>query len=275
MNMLDDRAADGTPLDPKRDFEKDYERLNQLYKDLNRSMFECYLRYLDEKEATRERKRKADTGLSAVDVTDTLPCPYTHIANLPVPSPTSPQWDSITLTETGNKALLMQGVHSQPGRSVTAIADSGASHVLIRASDAYILQSTEFSPSKAHPYAVLKAANHAIITAIGRGILAVQNLAVTAYVFRDVDLANNLLGLVPFANLGCTTTFKPKSFRIVAKDGSKPVLTGRHPSVSSLWTVALNDLHTTHQSDGIPPPATKPGIYVEANMVTLQDNASY
>jgi hypothetical protein len=234
MNMLDDRAAYGTPLDPKRDFEKEYDRLNQLYYDLNRSMFECYLRHLDEKEVTRERKRKADTALSAVDITDTPPCPYTHIANLPVPLPTSPQWDSITLTETGNKALLIQGVHSQPGRSVTAIADSGASHVLIRASDAHILQSTEFSPSKTHPYAVLKAANHAVITAIGRGILAVQNIVITAYVFRDADLAHNLLGLVPFANLGCITTFKPKSFQITTQEGSQPFITGRRPSVSSL-----------------------------------------
>jgi hypothetical protein len=160
MNMLDDRAADGTPLNPKRDFEKDYERLNQQYDDLNRAMFECYLRFLDDKEVTRERKRKAETALSAVAITDTPPCSYTHIADLPVPPPSSPQWDPITLTETGNKALLMHGVHSQPGRYVTAIADSGASHVLIRASDAHILQSTEFSPSKTNPYAVLKAANH-------------------------------------------------------------------------------------------------------------------
>jgi hypothetical protein len=76
MNMLDDRAADGTPLNPKRDFEKDYERLNQQYDDLNRAMYECYLRYLDDKEVTRERKRKAETTLSAVDITDTPPCPY-------------------------------------------------------------------------------------------------------------------------------------------------------------------------------------------------------
>ena len=29
MDMLHDRAADGSPLDPHRDFEKDYKRLDQ------------------------------------------------------------------------------------------------------------------------------------------------------------------------------------------------------------------------------------------------------
>ncbi len=38
-DMMEDRAADGTPLDPKRDFEDDYQRLNQRYDDLNRTMF--------------------------------------------------------------------------------------------------------------------------------------------------------------------------------------------------------------------------------------------
>jgi hypothetical protein len=228
MDMLSDRDSDGKHLDPKRDFEADYQRLNQEYDNLNRTMFERYIRYLDDSAVTRERKRKHDTALSAVDATNDTPlCPYTHIASLPAPPTTSPQWESITLTDTGNQALFIQGIHSEPHRSVSAIADSGASHVLLRASDSHILQNTEFSPSADKPYAVLKAANHAIITAIGRGILAVHNLAITAYIFADEDLANNLLGLIPFANFGCTTIFKPKSFHILPKDGGAPVLTGR------------------------------------------------
>jgi hypothetical protein len=132
--------------------------------------------------------------------------------------------------------------HSEPRRSFSAI-----------------LQNTEFSPSpsRSNPYAVPKAANHVIITAIGRGILAVQNLAVTTYIFRDADLANNLLGLVPFANFGCTTIFKLKTFPILQKDGTAPVLTDRRPRASSLWTVALNALHMTHSSDGILLPASQ------------------
>ncbi len=115
---------DGTPLNPRRNFEKEYERLNQLYDDLNRAMFNCYLQYLDDKDSTRERKRKADTTLGAVDETDTPPmgllpsaepaalmvaesapsthpnaelppCPYQHVSEQPPQTPTSPQMDTV------------------------------------------------------------------------------------------------------------------------------------------------------------------------------------
>jgi hypothetical protein len=113
-DMLEDRAPDGTKLDPKRNFEKEYERLNQLYDDTNRAMYECYLRFLDGKEVARLGKRKADMALSAVEDTDTPQAPYTHIKDLPVHSPTTPQWESIELTDIGSKALLLQSVKSQP-----------------------------------------------------------------------------------------------------------------------------------------------------------------
>jgi hypothetical protein len=44
--MLNDRAADGSPLDPHRDFEKDYKRLDQLYTDINRAMLTVYAEFL-------------------------------------------------------------------------------------------------------------------------------------------------------------------------------------------------------------------------------------
>ena len=46
MDMLHDRAADGSPLDPHRDFEKDYKRLDQLYTDINLAMFTVYTEFL-------------------------------------------------------------------------------------------------------------------------------------------------------------------------------------------------------------------------------------
>jgi hypothetical protein len=92
MDMLSDRDEDGKPLDPKRDFEADYQRLNQEYDNLNRTMFERYMRFLDDSDVTRERKRKHDTALSAVDAADDTPVfPYTLIASLPIPPLTSPQ----------------------------------------------------------------------------------------------------------------------------------------------------------------------------------------
>lgn len=48
LDMLSDRAADGSPLDPYRDFEQDYKRLDQLYTDLNRAMFTVYAQFLSQ-----------------------------------------------------------------------------------------------------------------------------------------------------------------------------------------------------------------------------------
>jgi hypothetical protein len=73
------------------------------------------------------------------------------------------------------------------------------------------------------PFAVLKAANGQHLTAIGQGIFSVATIAVTAFVFADQDLASNLLGLIPFANAGCTSTFKPFTFHVFPQ-GTKPLL---------------------------------------------------
>jgi hypothetical protein len=70
-DMMEDRAADGTPLDPKRDFEDEYHTLNQRYDDLNRTMFKRYIQFLDAPRPPMERKRKADNALTAVDESPT------------------------------------------------------------------------------------------------------------------------------------------------------------------------------------------------------------
>ena len=46
MDMLQDKAADGSPLDPHRDYEKDYKRLDDLYTDINRAMLTVYTDFL-------------------------------------------------------------------------------------------------------------------------------------------------------------------------------------------------------------------------------------
>ncbi len=74
-----------------------------------------------------------------------------------------------------------------------------------------------------------------------------------AFIFADKDLANNLLGLVPFANLGCTGVFKPRSFHIYREGKRTPILSGARTAMNSMWQVPLRpDLG--HHSDGIPPP---------------------
>ena len=158
--------------------------------------------------------------------------------------------------------------------AVFAIADSGASHVLFKDSAAHVLQQVEYSRKNDAPFAVLKAANHGVLKAIGRGFLEMADLRVRAYIFSDHDLANNLLGLLPFTNLGCTGVFKPHSFHIFKGNERTAILSGTRDSANALWRVPiLSDGRTA--TDNIPPPAPAAGLYVEANAVQIQDNASY
>jgi hypothetical protein len=90
-----------------------------------------------------------------------------------------------------------------PSRSFTAIPDLGASHILVRESDIHILQNVQYSKPNEAPFAVLKAANNAELTAIVRGTLSLAGLQPTAYIFRQGDLATNLFGLAPFCDVEC------------------------------------------------------------------------
>jgi hypothetical protein len=127
-------------------------------------------------------------------------------------------------------------------------------------------------------YVVLKAANGANLAASGRGIFTIAGISVTAYVFPDKDLVNNLLGLAPFVNLGCTAVFKKSKFHFYLGAHRTPILSGQRNSNNSLWNVDLSQVMlATPHSDGIPPPQTtdERGVYVEANAITAQDARSY
>jgi hypothetical protein len=306
-DMLEDRAADGTPLDPTRNFDKDYERLNQLYDDLNRKMFTCYLHYLDEKAITQGRKRKADTALGTVVETDTPPrallpsagpaafldesapstqpnaelppCPYEHASEQPPHTPTSPLTDTVDVHVPDNlaRALLVNQFPTPSGPGVMAIADSGASHILIRHMDAHILHAVHYTRPGKPPNAVLTAANGASIASIGQGVLVVGGLALGAFVFADDNLANNLLGLVPFANKGCTSSFRPHTFHVFKPQDGAAILGGTRESKSSLWQVRLHrgPKPIDEITDGIPPPSQMKGHYIEAHAAINHDTASY
>ena len=203
---------------------------------------------------------------------DIPPCPYQHAADMPTPGPTTPKMVVIALSETTEQALFARIDPS--AREVTALADSGASHVLFQASAAHVLQQVEYSLPHDPPFAVLKAANHGVLKAIGRGLLSVSDLNIMAFIFHEKDLANNLLGLIPFANAGCTMVFKPTSFHIFRGTGRTAILSGKRADEKALWRVPIhNELETP--SDGIPPPTQHTGLYVEANAVTVKDNATY
>ncbi len=175
----------------------------------------------------------------------------------------------------GIARTIMKGRRPQQSWTITAIPDSGASHILIRESDAHILQNVQYSTPNQVPFAVLKAANNAELTAIGRGTMPLAGLYPTAYIFRQNDLATNLLGLAPFCDLGCQAIFSKNKFQLCAPNQKMPFLTGsRQSGKSLLWQVNLS---TKPTSDHIPPPYPHngQGVYVEANSASQQDNASY
>jgi hypothetical protein len=75
------------------------------------------------------------------------------------------------------------------------------------------------------PFAILSAANGASLNAIRRGMFTVGTVTIVAFIFRDVDLIHNLMGIAPFADLGCTATFTAKRFTLTHL-GKDPILIG-------------------------------------------------
>ncbi len=146
-DVLDNKTAEGIPLDPNRDIEPEYERKASYVNDLNRAMFQVYLRYLGHLPTTNFiRKRKADVALSATLIAhEPPPCPYLHIAELPSPSPTTPVFDPIIWPDTTKHALHTSLIPTARVTSVSAIADSGASHIIFRESDAHVLRNITYS----------------------------------------------------------------------------------------------------------------------------------
>jgi hypothetical protein len=161
-----------------------------------------------------------------------------------------------------------------PSKVVLAVPDSGASHILIRQSDAHILQDVHFTDPHHPPYAVLKAANNSELTAIGRGTLKLAGLTAPAFIFRDNQLAANLLGLAPFCDLGCVAVFKKQNFQLFRHPRAAPIMAGIRTPNQSLWEIAIP---TAIMTDHIPPPSTmnRQGVYVEANFASNLDNKSY
>jgi hypothetical protein len=81
-----------------------------------------------------------------------------------------------------------------------------------------------------------------MLTAIGKGIFCIKHICVTAFIFRDEDLMRNLLGIAPFADLGCKAVFSSQNFHLY--HGKTLLLTG-HRHSANLWHIFLNSPDTT------------------------------
>ena len=166
---------DGTPkLRNEADVETVYQRLNTRYNNVNRAMLTVYAQFLI---ADLPDDSPIDgTALAAMSIDGTsaagAPCPYSHSKDQPTPPITVPKFETIVISDEVQQALLVRHVrppaHTAVANTVWAVADSGASHILVRESDSHILCDHEFSGQQA-PFAVLKTANGEPLAAIGRG----------------------------------------------------------------------------------------------------------
>ncbi len=199
-----------------------YQRLNTRYNNCNRTMMTVYAQFLIADLPLDEPVEGTALSVAAPKSVDQGPkCPYSHMRDHPAPPPAVPMFDPIVIEELPQHALLTRDLRTAAGRhtpnAVWAIADSGASHILIRAADAYILTHSEYTATNLPPLAVLKTANGAPLAVIGQGTLTMGSLGLTAYI---------LLGLAPLADRNCTTIFKPASFHVYRNDGPQPILFG-------------------------------------------------
>jgi hypothetical protein len=126
----------------------------------------------------------------------------------------------------------------QRDTAVSFIPDSGATHILIRESDADILHSTStFAPHTRRPQ--FEVANRQFIVPIASGFITFPNTNVTlrAYLFRDHDLADNLFGIAPLLRHGYTPTFTEHAFAL--HTSSHVLLYGTKKPLSNTWRFSL------------------------------------
>ena len=104
-DMVLDKAADGTLLDPNRDYEPAYQRLSSHINDLNRALYVIYAQYLDRPSKPYQQPEESSAHLALMlphettTVPEDPPCPYQHIAELPLCPTTTPTRQRSTFTK--------------------------------------------------------------------------------------------------------------------------------------------------------------------------------
>ena len=187
---------------------------------------------------------------------------------LAVSSPPPPrQHDLIAAT---NPDVL--AASSAPPSTHDLIVDTGASHVLFQYKHIDLLAHVVLSRPDQQPFAVLRAANGQILTAIGKGIFQVKHISVVAYIFKDADLVHNLLGIAPFADCGCKAVFTAQEFNLY--HNKVLILHGRRHS-ANLWHINLDRTVKTICLAHLHPPASDPVLPVLLLHEDTRKNAKY
>ncbi len=96
--MVHNKAADGPPLDPNRDYETEYQLASAQLNECDRSLYTIYADYLDRPSRPSQQPAESTANMAMTlpsrPLTDeeTSLCPYGHIADQPGPLPQSLTW---------------------------------------------------------------------------------------------------------------------------------------------------------------------------------------
>ena len=119
-------------------------------------------------------------------------------------------------------------------RAPYAIADSGASDILLRESDATgIMQDTSI------PNIHVLLPNGHTLQSIAAGNIRLPNMPhpFRVYIFRNSDLRQSLFGLSPLCAQGCNVNFTNSTVTVTINGAI--VLKGQRPPTDSLWTFPI------------------------------------
>jgi hypothetical protein len=127
-----DTLHDLDAVTPLRNYDEEYARLTGKLSTYDRSLYAIYARYLDRPSAPYDlpAEPSANMAVAVHDPAGESICPYQHMSTITLPPPTIPQMPVITLDEDTARALFART--ETTGQEITALADSGATHILIQ-----------------------------------------------------------------------------------------------------------------------------------------------
>jgi hypothetical protein len=118
--------------------------------------------------------------------------------------------------------------------------DSGASHTLVRNKHAHILKYITISETNTQLFANVRSAKiGSELSPIGRGLLQVGVFCFLAYIFRDDELQESLLGLNQLTKQGCSATFTNETFSLHHDLKKEPILYGSKTANQNSWRVVI------------------------------------
>jgi hypothetical protein len=96
------------------------------------------------------------------------------------------------------------------------------------------------SNTKTQPFANLRSAKiGSELSPIGRGLLQIGPFYFPAYIFRDDELQDSLLGLNPLTKRGCSAIFTNQTFSLLHDLNKEPILHGSKTAYQNSWCVAI------------------------------------